>query len=72
MTNQTRNPMESRRRVEAFIFDYWMLHEQSPTQDEIAEGTHLSQSYVCGIVAKLECEGLIKRIPGVPRSIVVK
>lgn len=63
----------TRERTLAFIRGYIRRNKFPPSMKEIGDGVGLSSlSSVTHQLDRLEVEGRITRIPGVPRSIVVR
>ncbi len=58
-------------RILDYIRWYIKTEKRSPSFDEIAEGCLTVRSNVARYIDMLEGRGHIKRIPGVPRSIVL-
>lgn len=73
MTSMKLSPVMASRRLQAlgFIKRYYLEHGASPSQREIAAAIGASQPRVQAIIRDLERDGLVKRVHGQRRGIML-
>jgi SOS-response transcriptional repressor LexA len=73
MTPQKLSPVMASRKLQAlgFIKRYYLEHGASPSQREIASAIGVSQPRVQALVRDLERDGLVKRVHGQRRGIML-